>query len=619
MSKWETTRTKNQSETGQSLDFEATVSWTDDLEEKLPDNIVFPKELNLFLRNRIQDLTAENGCLRRALEESEEKLRKKQPEATASTPIFGKPNEMATAKIIELSKRCREQAAEIEVLKSKCKTVETNLSNKEVELENERRNQKRSKTDSSQESTENGRPKESEDRIRQLNEKLQQTQTKLYESKNTCVSLKSEINKLNKLLCSEVGENVSLANLSNQPGGWRGRAEQIQLLQQKVAELQSKLSDYEGGHCQKTSTGIENLLTRVDKNEKRSDNDQRFSSASVDRKCFASFRSIEKERRQQIENSAKQLRQSEIAIEGYKRKLEASKARIKVLEHELNAAKGSIAVLNEKRSHDDQLIETLGERLKTMEARQQERETDMKIKEEKIGRECMNLRNDLQSAQLQIERLRRKLEEREIEIDKLRDGIVPNGSIKTQRRSSEGVQSEIYLNSLNHSPPQSFRSSGDPNEYVTLALAAESERERLLELVAVLNRRLDKERNDAEILSNSLRDERHKSAKLELKLRRLETERAGLVRIDTGYRSRLLSRSLKTNDEFVNTEEMRLKMELLQEECLALKARLDTVQQDKMSDFARYKETLDQVRKVFQAAWRERLPITGGTRSTITI
>ncbi|XP_076279115.1 coiled-coil domain-containing protein 13 [Lasioglossum baleicum] len=600
MSKWEITRTKNQSETGQSLDFEATVSWTDEfLEDKLPDSIVFPKELNLFLRNRIQDLTAENGCLRRALEESEEKLRKKQPEATASAPIFGKPNEMATAKIVELSKRCREQAAEIEVLKSKCKTVEANLSNKVVELENERSNQKRSKTDSSQESTENDRPKESEDRMRQLNEKLQQTQTKLYESKNTCASLKLEINKLNKLLCSEVGENVSLGNLSNQPGGWRGRAEQIQLLQQKVAELQSKLSDYEGAH------------------------------SSVDRKYLASFRSIEKERRQQIENSAKQLRQSEVAIEGYKRKLEASKARIKVLEHELNAAKGSIAVLNEKRSHDDQLIETLGERLKTMEARQLERETDMKIKEEKISRECMNLRNDLQSSQLRIERLRRKLEEREIEIDKLRssvvfdarnrwhvsrtvsnrivinsrDGIVTNGSIKAQRRCFEGVQSEIYLNSLN-SPPQSSRSTGDPNEYVTLALAAESERERLLELVAVLNRRLDKERTDAEMLSNSLRDEKHKSAKLELKLRRLETERAGLVRIDTGYRSRLLSRSLKSNDEFINTEEMRLKMELLQEECLALKARLDTVQQDKTSDFARYKEMLDQVRKVFQAAWR---------------
>ncbi|XP_076379645.1 uncharacterized protein LOC117229239 [Megalopta genalis] len=585
--------TKNQN---QSLDFEATVLWTDEfVEEKLPDNIIFPKELNLFLRNRIQDLTAENGCLRRVLEESEEKLRKRQSEPTTSTTILGKPNEMAVVKIIELSKRCREQAAEIEVLKSKCKSLETSLNNKETELENEKqRDRKHSKIDSSQEKgTENDRLKEDEDRVKQLNEKLQQTQMKLYESKNACSSLKLEINKLNKLLCSEVGENVNLSNLSNQPGGWRGRAEQIQLLQQKVAELQSRLSDYEG--TQKTSI------------------------ASVDRKCMAGLRSMEKERRQYIENCVKQLRQSEIAIESQKRKLEASKARIKVLEHELNAAKGCIAVLNEKRSHDDQMIETLGERLKTMETRLQDREMDMKMREEKIERESMNLRNDLQSAQLQIERLKRKLEEREIEIDKLRDGIIPDGSIKARRRCSEEVQPEIHSNSLNHSPPQTFRSSSDPNEYVTFALAAEAERERLLDLVTELNRRLDKERTETELLSNSLRDERYKSAKLEVKLRRLEAEKVGPMRIDTGYRSRLLSRSLKTNDEFINSEETRLKMELLQEECLALKARLDTVQQDKSLDLARYKEMLDQVRKIFQDAWRGRPPTTVGSRSTITV
>lgn len=43
----------------------------------------------------------------------------------------------------------------------------------------------------------------------------------------------------------------------------------------------------------------------------------------------------------------------------------------------------------------------------------------------------------------------------------------------------------------------------DPNEYVILSLAAESERERLLELVTLLNQRLDKERIDTDHLSVS--------------------------------------------------------------------------------------------------------------------
>lgn len=74
---------------------------------------------------------------------------------------------------------------------------------------------------------------------------------------------------------------------------------------------------------------------------------------------MANLRILEKERRQQVENTAKELRQAEIALETSRRKLDASKARIKVLEHELNVARGNIAMLDEKRSHDDHLIETL--------------------------------------------------------------------------------------------------------------------------------------------------------------------------------------------------------------------------------------------------------------------
>lgn len=47
-----------------------------------------------------------------------------------------------------------------------------------------------------------------------------------------------------------------------------------------------------------------------------------------------------------------------------------------------------------------------------------------------------------------------------------------------------------------------------------------------------------------------------------------------------------------------------LRIELLEEECLALKARLDTVQQDKVSDLAMYKRMLDQARKTFKDACR---------------
>ncbi|XP_060822185.1 uncharacterized protein LOC132910472 [Bombus pascuorum] len=458
--------------------------------------------------------------------------------------------------------------------------------------------------------TKNSQPKGDEDRIKHLYEKLQQTQIKLYESKNICASLKQEINKLHKLLYSEIGVNVNLNNLLNQ-SGWRGRAEQIHLLQQKITELQSRLSEYEG--TQKTSIGIKTKFRSC-----------RFLfircmsciSVSVERKNLANLRNVEKERRRQIEDSAKQLRQTEVIVEGYKRKLEASKARIKVLEHELNVAKGNIAILNEKRSHDNHLIETLNNRLKTTEIKHEEREIDMKNRAEKFEREYTNLKNDLQSAQLQIDRLRRRLEEREIEIDKWRNGTVPN---IRDIKSRNIAQPEELLNNLNNSgPPHSAPSTCEPNEYVTLAFAAEAERERLLELITILNRRLDKERNYADTLSNTLRNEKDKSAKLELKIRKLETERIGIVKIDTGYKTKLPKLS-KASDKETNAEQMRLKMELLQEECLALKARLDTVQQDKAEDLATYKQMHEQVRKIFHEACRSKPLPPIGSRSTITV
>lgn len=53
--------------------------------------------------------------------------------------------------------------------------------------------------DSIDKGTENAQTKEDEDQTRQLNERLQQTQTKLCESRNTCASLRQEINKLHKV------------------------------------------------------------------------------------------------------------------------------------------------------------------------------------------------------------------------------------------------------------------------------------------------------------------------------------------------------------------------------------------------------------------------------------
>lgn len=58
--------------------------------------------------------------------------------------------------------------------------------------------------------------------------------------------------------------------------------------------------------------------------------------------------------------------------------------------------------------------------MKIVEVKYQEREMEVQNKEHKIERENANIKNELRTTQLHVDRLRRRLEEREIEIDKLR-------------------------------------------------------------------------------------------------------------------------------------------------------------------------------------------------------
>nr|XP_012215098.1 PREDICTED: coiled-coil domain-containing protein 13 [Linepithema humile] len=550
---------------------------------------------NMFPSKFVEDLTAENKCLRQAFEQAEEKLRELSQEKLNLQNTIRKPTELVTTKLTELSKKYRDRTAEMEAVKTKCRNLEATLVIKDNELERQRvelqQILKSETQDENQDNIGEKNPsgKNDEERIKCLKNKLQRVQAKLCESRNTCASLRQDINKAQKLLCSEVGENVSITTLSSVPGGWRGRAEQIRNLQQKVAELQIKLSE--------------------DEKSQKEPSDQHLTNLRI----------IEKERRKQIENTAKELRQTEVALETSKRKLDASKARVQVLEHELSVVKGNIVMLNEKRSHDDRLIDALNGRLKMAEERHQEREIEVQNREHKIERESMNIKNELRATQLHVDRLRRRLEEREIEIDKLRNDITSDEPLKCRASFRSDVRSsEEHQISL----PTSPRSLGEPNEYVTLALAAEAERVRLLELVTVLNQRLDKERNESDSLAELLHKEKSKCVKLESKLRNLEKERVGLAKVDSRYRAKSCVRSmssLRTNEQSTNPEEIRFKIELLEEECLALKTRLNTVQQDKACDLAMYKRMLDQARKTFKDACRNKPLAASGSRSTITI
>jgi hypothetical protein len=55
-------------------------------------------------------------------------------------------------------------------------------------------------------------------------------------------SLKNELNKAMRIISREIGENINLDEFLLQENSWKGRAQQIQILQAKIRELQLKIS-----------------------------------------------------------------------------------------------------------------------------------------------------------------------------------------------------------------------------------------------------------------------------------------------------------------------------------------------------------------------------------------
>ncbi|KAJ8687265.1 hypothetical protein QAD02_023059 [Eretmocerus hayati] len=336
--------------------------------------------------------------------------------------------------------------------------------------------------------------------------------------------------------------------------------------------------------------------------QKNTENDKRRrgpTDKSCPRRSLSNVQIFDREKKQQVENLTKEIKEAEATLGRTKKKLDAAKARIAVLESDLNASKRTVTLLNEKTTHDNQLIGVLHDKLRAAEVKFQNREFEIKKQMDKYEREIVLMKGEIEASHLLLEDLRRQMNEGE--------------KLLENPKSGEEVLTQKNQEIVENDPPVSPKScSGDENEYMVISMAAEAEKERLLELVMILNQRLDRERDESGRVSDLYKRERSKAAKLETKLQKIELERVGLSKANTGsYRMRAPKPIVSSNNDPGDSEEIRLKLELLEEECLTLRTRLATMQKDKDADLLTFKKMLEQTRKIFKDAYRERLPMTG--------
>uniref|UniRef100_A0A8C6J0R5 Uncharacterized protein n=1 Tax=Melopsittacus undulatus TaxID=13146 RepID=A0A8C6J0R5_MELUD len=573
---------------------------------------------NKELHDQLREVRDENCRLYKLLTDKDfeiKQLQKKiQEDRLALTGASGLAGDVAATKIVELAKKNREITAEAETEKAKVKQ----LNNKVKELERELQaavekihclgGDDAGIKQSTLKMIEGNLAESPE--VKAVQEKLTAANFKVMEYRNQLQSAKQELKITQKLLANEVGEDVNIQSLLANSGSWRGRAQQILVLQSKVRELENQLSQ---SKTRKSLSKVdEELLALTDPRK-----------LSAQEKNLLKIRSLEKEKKETLEKLTGEYDALKKSHEEVKKNLDASKARNKVLSSEVKTLKGQIVILLEKGKHDNELIDALLTQQKQMqEILKHLSHQDEENKESKhmLGQ---NLNSEVQKQNCLIEQLRKVVAEREGMVKELEEEI---GQLTLQMGHTlvESAATKPFHLSNNITPGSLDLKvlQTQITEHKALCQAAEVERDRLLELVTVLQKRVEESSNKILAAEKSLQEERRRCVILEQQLEKLQmdagkgtSEQKSPMRSKTGQTASHSRLTLDVSDskEFSAAQLSKLPIELQVEELSrrlvmqlnenkSLKAALETALRKKEEDFKLYQDTMSQVKDIFLQA-----------------
>ncbi|XP_063027422.1 coiled-coil domain-containing protein 13 isoform X4 [Melospiza melodia melodia] len=366
---------------------------------------------NEQLQDQLRELRDENCRLYRLMAEKDFEIKELQKrvkeERLALSGVSGLAGDVAATKIVELAKRNREVTAEFESERARVKQLNHRV--KELERELQAAAEKIHSLGGDAAGIKESALKKLEGNlaenpeVKALQEKLSTANVKVTEYRNQLQNLKQELKLTQKILAKEVGEDVNIQNLLTNSGSWRGRAQQIVLLQGKVHELEHKLNQ------QKIRTSLlemdEGLLAFPDSRK-----------LSVQEKNLLKIRSLEKEKKESLEKLSAQHNSLQKNHEELKKKLDATRARNQMLCGEVKMLKGQIGTLLEKGKHDDELIDALLSQQKQM-------QEILKGLSQKKGENKEMVEPEIQKQSTLIDELRQLVADREAKVKTLEEEI----------------------------------------------------------------------------------------------------------------------------------------------------------------------------------------------------
>ncbi|XP_073887916.1 coiled-coil domain-containing protein 13 isoform X7 [Macaca fascicularis] len=538
------------------------------------------------LRNELRETVDENGRLYKLLKERDfeiKHLKKKiEEDRLAFTGTAGVAGDMVATKIVELSKKNRLLMAESEGAKTRVKQ----LTNRIQELERE--------------------PETPE--VKALQDRLAATNLKMSDLRNQIQSVKQELRMAQKVLASEVGEDVNVQQLLSSPGTWRGRAQQILVLQSKVRELEKQLGQ---SRSQSVGTGSDELSVYPDPRK-----------LSAQEKNLLRIRSLEREKQEGLEDQLKQLQE----ILG---SLSLQEEKTRVSQHHLDQQ------LNSEAQRSNSLVAQLRAMVAEREAKVRQLEMEIGqlnvhylrnkgVGEGSSGREVSPAYTQF----LEDPGLTKSPASADDHIDRL------GSSRSVTSLGHTLVESALTRPSLPSPHRTSPRFSDSPEqkgwqaqvtEIKALWQAAEVERDRLTEFVTVLQKRVEESNSKLLESERKLQEERHRTVVLEQHLEKIRLEpgkasasqraaprtKAGLPTSNTRQNP---TGSEKKDPPFAQLsdvpvesqmEELTTRLAVQVEENEMLKAALGSALRGKEEDFRMYHEILGQVKSVFLQALRQ--------------
>ncbi|XP_071590658.1 coiled-coil domain-containing protein 13 isoform X3 [Heliangelus exortis] len=571
---------------------------------------------NEQLQDQLREIRDENCRLYKLVTEKDfeiKQLQKKiQEDRFALSGAPGLAGDVAATKIVELAKKNREITAEAESEKAKVKQLNNRV--KDLEKELQTAVEKIHYLGGGDAGIKQpalkmieGNLAESPE-VKALQEKLTTANFKVMDYRNQLQSAKQELKMTQKLLANEVGENVNIQSLLVNSGSWRGRAQQILVLQNKVRELENQLGQNR---------------TRPSLNE----NDEEFLALTDPRKLstqeknLLKIRSLEKEKKETLESQQKQMQE---ILQHLSQKDEKNRESQLMLGLHLNS--------------DIQKENCL---LKQLRQRVAEREAKVKELEEEIEQLRLQQKSACQGdGPGAADPPSEHSEEPGFSLLKpLAPGsnqIARIGSARTVSKMGhtlvESAATKPFLVSI---PPGRLAGTESPDlkvlqtqliEHKALCQAAEVERDRLLELVTVLQKRVEEGNEKLLEAEKRLQVERRHGVILEQQLEKLQMDpesnrgehklplrskpgqaanHSGLT-LNVSDRQELSAAQLSKLPLESQIEELSTRLVMQLNENEVLKSTLETTVRKNKEDFKQYQDTMDQVKAIFLQAFQQK-------------